>query len=106
MAYRLFGYARGEIDGKNVSILMPQPFSSKHDSFLSNYLSTGHAKILNTQRGVVALKKVRCGDSETLADPTTALTSSNDIVEPHLAVLLGLQLGSCAWLTCVSRRHH
>jgi PAS domain S-box-containing protein len=55
----MFGYARGEMDGKNVSILMPQPFSSKHDSFLSNYLSTGNAKILNTQRAVVALTKVR-----------------------------------------------
>lgn len=59
VAYSIFGYARGELDGKNVSILMPQPFSSKHDGFLHNYLSTGQAKILNSNRDVVALKKVR-----------------------------------------------
>lgn len=59
VAYSIFGYTRGELDGKNVSILMPQPFSSKHDGFLHNYLATGQAKILNSMRDVVALKQVR-----------------------------------------------
>jgi len=55
----MFGYGRGELDGKNISVLMPQPFSGRHDSYLSNYLTTGVAKILNTRRSVVALAKVR-----------------------------------------------
>ena len=54
----MFGYARGELDGKNVSMLMPQPFASRHDSYLHNYLTTGVAKILNTARSVVAVTKV------------------------------------------------
>lgn len=54
----MFGYGRGELDGKNVSVLMPQPFSSRHHSYISNYLTTGVAKVLNTSRSVVALTKV------------------------------------------------
>lgn len=56
----MFGYARGELDGKNINVLMPQPFSSRHDSYLSNYLTTGVAKVLGQSRDVVALTKV-CG---------------------------------------------
>jgi PAS domain S-box-containing protein len=33
-ALGMFGYPKGELEGKNVSVLMPQPWSSKHDSFL------------------------------------------------------------------------
>lgn len=54
----MFGYERGDLDGKNVSTLMPRPFSERHDSYLSNYLTTGNAKILNSERSVVALRKV------------------------------------------------
>lgn len=49
---KMFGYKKGEIEGKNVSLLMPQPFSNKHNSFLRNYTTTGKAKILNTNREV------------------------------------------------------
>lgn len=38
--------------GKNVSILMPPPFSTRHNSFLRNYVTTGKAKILDTTREV------------------------------------------------------
>lgn len=30
----MFGYLKGELEGKNVSVLMPQPWSSRHESFL------------------------------------------------------------------------
>lgn len=30
----MFSYLKGELEGKNVSVLMPQPWSSRHDSFL------------------------------------------------------------------------
>lgn len=55
---RLFGYDRGELEGKNISLLMPSPFSERHNSYLKNYINTGVAKILNQDRQVVCLRKV------------------------------------------------
>lgn len=48
----LLGYTRGELDGKNISVIMPQPFSGKHNTFLKNYLTTGKPKILDKVREV------------------------------------------------------
>lgn len=63
-------HGRGELEGKNVSILMPQPFSGRHNAYLNNFLTTGVAKILDQSRQVVALRKVR-----PLAAPRRALHS-------------------------------
>ena len=38
---RMFGYRAGELDGCNVNVLMPAPFSGKHNQFLVNYITTG-----------------------------------------------------------------
>ncbi|KAI8475137.1 MAG: hypothetical protein J3K34DRAFT_517581 [Monoraphidium minutum] len=56
---KMFGYKKAELEGKNVSLLMPQPFSSRHNSYLRNYTTTGNAKILDNTRQVVALHKAR-----------------------------------------------
>lgn len=56
---KMFGYKKGELEGKNVRQLMPNPFSQRHDSYLRNYLNTGKEKILNSVREVVALHKDR-----------------------------------------------
>ncbi|GBF92718.1 hypothetical protein Rsub_05087, partial [Raphidocelis subcapitata] len=54
----MFGYEKGELEQKNVSCLMPQPFSGRHNGYLTRYVQTGEARILNTTRYVVGLTKM------------------------------------------------
>ncbi len=50
----LLGYRTVDLVGKNVSMLMPEPFRSEHDSYLSQYLKTGKASIIGVGRDVIA----------------------------------------------------
>eukprot|EP00201_Polytomella_parva_P019627 CAMPEP_0175046066 /NCGR_PEP_ID=MMETSP0052_2-20121109/4815_1 /TAXON_ID=51329 ORGANISM="Polytomella parva, Strain SAG 63-3" /NCGR_SAMPLE_ID=MMETSP0052_2 /ASSEMBLY_ACC=CAM_ASM_000194 /LENGTH=674 /DNA_ID=CAMNT_0016309753 /DNA_START=773 /DNA_END=2794 /DNA_ORIENTATION=- len=53
----VLGYKKGELMGKNLAIIMPNPWSNKHSSYLRNYLSRGGDKVTLNARQVVALNR-------------------------------------------------
>jgi two-component system sensor kinase FixL len=56
-AEQLFGWSAEEVIGKNVSILMPQPYRHEHDAYLRRYLTTGERRIIGIGRIVVGERK-------------------------------------------------
>ncbi len=62
-ALQLLGYSKRELVGKNISILVPQPMSAAHDSYIAAYCATGTEVSLRTLKSAVSmpmLTGVRC----------------------------------------------
>ncbi|MBE7498443.1 MAG: PAS domain S-box protein [Verrucomicrobiaceae bacterium] len=54
---RLFGFTREEMIGRNISMLMPNPYRDRHDSYVKNYLRTGVKRIIGIGREAVGQRK-------------------------------------------------
>ena len=53
----LFQYRQDEVLGRNVKMLMPQPYRENHDHYLQHYRTTGEARILGIGREVAGQRK-------------------------------------------------
>ncbi|MDP2785442.1 MAG: PAS domain S-box protein [Sulfurimicrobium sp.] len=57
-AARIFGYPACEVIGRNVNMLMPEPYRAGHDVGIRNYLHGGEAKVIgHGARAVEGLRK-------------------------------------------------
>jgi two-component system sensor kinase FixL len=56
-AERLFGWTAAEAIGRNVSVLMPQPYREQHDHYIDRYKATGERRIIGIGRVVVGERK-------------------------------------------------
>jgi PAS domain S-box-containing protein len=54
---RLFGYRAVETIGQNIAMLMPEPYSSRHDDYIARYLETREHKIIGIGREVAGRRR-------------------------------------------------
>jgi two-component system, sensor histidine kinase and response regulator len=52
---KTFGYSSDQLLGKNISMLMPEPYQSMHDGYLKRFIDSGEASVIGTTRELTAL---------------------------------------------------
>lgn len=99
-ARKIFGYEQSELLGKNVKMLMPDPYAREHDQYMRNYRNTGQRKIIGIGREVAGRRKdgsvfpldlsvseVRLGDRVLFTGLVRDITERKQ-VEQHRALLV------------------
>src|SRR5690606_10745310 len=56
-AERMFGWQAVDALGRNVRMLMPEPYRAAHDGYLDRYYRTGERRIIGTGRVVVGERR-------------------------------------------------
>lgn len=54
---RMFGYPISELEGQNISMLMPEAYARMHDHYIQRYLQTGEKRIIGIGREVEGRRK-------------------------------------------------
>lgn len=53
----IFGWSEDDLVGRDVAVLMPEPYRSRHEEFMRNYIETGQPRIIGIGREVEALRR-------------------------------------------------
>ena len=56
-AESIFGHSAKEVIGRNVNMLMPEPYATEHDSYLARYQREGTPRVIGSERKVQGLRK-------------------------------------------------
>ena len=56
-AERMFGYTESEVAGRNVGMLMPEPYRSQHREFVSAHLRAGQSRDIGVGREILGLRR-------------------------------------------------
>jgi PAS domain S-box-containing protein/diguanylate cyclase (GGDEF)-like protein len=54
---RMFGYEDGELLGKSINCLMPQPYEHQHDQYVESYLGGGEKRVIGRGRETLGLHR-------------------------------------------------
>ena len=76
-AERIFGYRAGELNGRNVRVLMPSNYHAAHDAVMQRYLEDGTRKVIG--QGSVELEGQRQNGSWFPIELTVDVTESDGV---------------------------
>lgn len=82
-ALQLFGYKKGDLEGQNVSMLMPAPFNIRHNTYLKNYATTGNSSFALSLAGSIRFHGNLFGDLCMCAGKAKILDTVREVVAMH-----------------------